>query len=200
MTLILDSLALRPVDRRPVWVMRQAGRYLPEYLELRSRHTFQEAVRDPKVAAEITLQPIRRFGFDGAVMFADIMTPLEAMGIDIKFNPGPQLQPMSLAEIAELPDLDLDRVGHVAETLRLVRKEVPADVTVIGFAGAPTTLLAYLLEGDTAGFCISIHELLESVAGKDPFLEFFPCFKLRSGNALTVPIDLSCQFAPQCKG
>lgn len=147
MTLILDSLALRPVDRRPIWVMRQAGRYLPEYRELRSRHAFQDAIRDPKVASEITLQPIRRFGFDGAIMFADIMTPLEAMGIDMTFDPGPKLRPMSLAEIADLPDLDLDRIGHVAETLRMVRTEVPDDVTVIGFAGAPTTLLAYLLEG-----------------------------------------------------
>ncbi len=147
MTRLLDTLALEPVDRRPVWVMRQAGRYLPEYRELRTRYQFQDAIRDPKVACEITLQPIRRFGFDGAIIFADIMTPLEAMGLDVTFDPGPKLQPMSLAEIADLPDLDLDRVGYVAETLRLVRKDVPDDVTVIGFAGAPTTLLAYLLEG-----------------------------------------------------
>jgi len=69
---LFDSLALRPVDRRLIWVMRQAGRCLPEYRELRSRHTFQDAIRDPKVAIEITLQPIRRSGFDGAIMFADI--------------------------------------------------------------------------------------------------------------------------------
>ncbi len=147
MTRLLDALALRPTDRRPIWVMRQAGRYLPEYRELRSRHTFQESILDPRIAAEITLQPIRRFGFDAAIMFADIMTPLEAMGIDVTFDPGPKLEPMTLAGIADLPDLDVDRVGHVAETLRLVRKDVPQDVTVIGFAGAPTTLLAYLLEG-----------------------------------------------------
>lgn len=147
MTLLLDTLALQPVDRRPVWVMRQAGRYLPEYRELRRRHAFQDAIRDPKVASEITLQPIRRFGFDGAIMFADIMTPLEAMGVDMTFDPGPKLRPMTLVEIADLPDLDLDRVEHVAETLRIVRREVPDEVTVIGFAGAPTTLLAYLLEG-----------------------------------------------------
>ncbi len=147
MTRLLDTLALEPVDRRPVWMMRQAGRYLPEYRELRSRYQFQDAIRDPKIACEITLQPIRRFGFDGAIIFADIMTPLEAMGLDVTFDPGPKLQPMSLAEIADLPDLDSDRVGYVAETLRLVRKNVPDGVTVIGFAGAPTTLLAYLLEG-----------------------------------------------------
>ncbi len=147
MTRLLDTLALRATDRRPVWVMRQAGRYLPEYRDLRSRHTFQESILDPKIAAEITLQPIDRFGFDGAIMFADIMTPLQAMGVDVVFDPGPKLRPMSLAEIADLPDLDLDRVDHVAQTLALVRKDVPDDVTVIGFAGAPTTLLAYLLEG-----------------------------------------------------
>ena len=147
MTLLLDALALRPVSRRPLWLMRQAGRYLPEYLDLRSRHTFQESILDPKIASEITLQPIRRFGFDGAIMFADIMTPLEAMGVDVTFDPGPKLKPMSLGEIADLPDLDPNRVAHVCETLRLVRESVSDDVTVIGFAGAPTTLLAYLLEG-----------------------------------------------------
>ena len=147
MTLLLDALALRPVSRRPLWLMRQAGRYLPEYLDLRSKHTFQESILDPKIASEITLQPIRRFGFDGAIMFADIMTPLEAMGVDVTFDPGPKLKPMSLGEIADLPDLDPNRVAHVCETLRLVRESVSDDVTVIGFAGAPTTLLAYLLEG-----------------------------------------------------
>ncbi len=147
MTTLLDTLALKPVDHRPIWVMRQAGRYLPEYRELRRRYAFQDAIRDPRVASEITLQPIRRFGFDGAIMFADIMTPLEAMGVEMTFDPGPKLRPMSLAEIADLPDLDLDRIAHVAETLHLVRDQAPTEVTVIGFAGAPTTLLAYLLEG-----------------------------------------------------
>ncbi len=147
MTKLLDALAMRPLDRRPVWVMRQAGRYLPEYREIRGRHTFQDAIGDPKIASEISLQPVRRFGFDGAIMFADIMTPLEAMGIDVTFDPGPKLKPMSLGEIADLPDLDIDRVGHVADTLRLIRREVNRDTAVIGFAGAPTTLLAYLLEG-----------------------------------------------------
>ena len=147
MTRLLEALALRPLDRPPLWVMRQAGRYLPEYRELRRRHGFQESIRDPRIATEITMQPIRRFGFDGAIVFADIMTPLEAMGVDMTFDPGPKLAPLTLAEVADLPDLDLDRVSSVAETLRLVRKEVPAEVTVIGFAGAPTTLLAYLLEG-----------------------------------------------------
>ncbi|MDX1450254.1 MAG: uroporphyrinogen decarboxylase family protein, partial [Acidimicrobiia bacterium] len=144
---LVEAIHRRPVDRTPVWIMRQAGRYLPEYRELRASHSFQEAVSTPAVAAEITLQPIRRFGMDGAVIFADIMTPLEAMGVEMTFDPGPRLRPHSLAEIAELPDLDPDRVGFVAETIRRVRSEVPGEVAVIGFAGAPTTLLAYLVEG-----------------------------------------------------
>ena len=144
---LVEALSRRPVDRTPVWIMRQAGRYLPEYRELRTRHSFQEAVSTPAVAAEITLQPIRRFGMDGAVIFADIMTPLEAMGVDMTFDPGPRLRPHTLEEVIALPELDPDRVGFVGETIRRVRDEVDDEVAVIGFAGAPTTLLAYLVEG-----------------------------------------------------
>lgn len=144
---LVEALARRPVDRTPVWIMRQAGRYLPEYRALRQRHSFQEAVSTPAVAAEITLQPIRRFGMDGAVIFADIMTPLEAMGVSVTFDPGPRLSPHTLTEVIGLGDLAPDRVGFVADTIRRVRAEVGADTAVIGFAGAPTTLLAYLVEG-----------------------------------------------------
>lgn len=145
--LLLRALALEEVPRPPVWIMRQAGRYLPEYRELREMHSFQEVVRDPELAAEVSLQPIRRFGMDGAVIFADIMTPLEAMGVEMTFDPGPRLSPMTLEEVANLPDLDPDDVAHVGETVRRVREEVPEETAVIGFAGAPVTLLAYLLEG-----------------------------------------------------
>ena len=144
---LVEALARRPVARPPVWVMRQAGRYLPEYRELRSKHSFQEAVSNPAIAVELTLQPIRRFGMDGAVIFADIMTPLEAMGVEMTFDPGPRLHPHTLDEVAALPNLDPDRVGFVAETIRLVRAAVPDEIAVIGFAGAPVTLLAYLVEG-----------------------------------------------------
>lgn len=144
---LLEALALRPLERPPVWVMRQAGRYLPEYREIRSRHSFQEAVSTPEVAAEITILPIRRFAMDGAIVFADIMTPLEAMGVEMTFDPGPRLEPMTLGEVAELPPLDTDRVSFVGETIRRVKGEMPEEVAVIGFAGGPVTLLAYLLEG-----------------------------------------------------
>ena len=144
---LLQALRREPLDRPPIWFMRQAGRYLPEYMELRAKHSFQEAVHTPTVAAEITLQPMRRFELDAAIIFSDIMTPLEAMGVNVEFNPGPQLAPMTIEEVAELPAFDPVRVDFVAEALGKVRASLPSDVALIGFAGAPITLLAYLLEG-----------------------------------------------------
>ena len=144
---LVEALHRSPRSRPPLWIMRQAGRYLPEYRELRERHSFQEAVSTPELAAEITLQPIRRFGMDGAVIFADIMTPLEAMGVDMTFDPGPQLRPHTLEEVIALGELDLDRVGFVAETIHLVRDDLPEQTAIIGFAGGPVTVLAYLVEG-----------------------------------------------------
>lgn len=163
---MLDALALRPLDRPPVWFMRQAGRYLPEYRDLRSRHGFQEAVRTPEIATEITLQPIRRFGLDGAVMFSDIMTPLEAMGVTVEFAPGPKLSPRTLADVMTLAELDLGRVDFVFETLRRIRRELPSDVALIGFAGAPFTLLAYLMEGGGSKDFMAVRGAL----AKDPAL------------------------------
>lgn len=162
---LLAALDLEPLAHPPVWIMRQAGRYLPEYRELRGKHSFQEVVRNPELAAEVTLQPIRRFGMDGAIVFADIMTPLEAMGVEMTFDPGPKLQPLSLRDVAELPALDAGDVGHVTETIRLVAKEVPAHTAVIGFAGSPTTLLAYLLEGGGSREFMSMRGALRSDPG-----------------------------------
>jgi uroporphyrinogen decarboxylase len=159
---LVEALHRRPVECPPVWVMRQAGRYLPEYRELRSRHSFQESVSTPEIATEITLQPIRRFGMDGAVIFADIMTPLEAIGVEMTFDPGPRLRPHTLAEVIELADLDPERVWFVAETVRRVRAAVDDRVAVIGFAGAPTTLLAYLVEGGGSKDFIGLRSAVRS--------------------------------------
>jgi uroporphyrinogen decarboxylase len=143
--------------------MRQAGRYLPEYRELRRHHTFQEAISTPALAAEISLQPVRRFALDGAVIFADIMTPLQAMGIVIEFDPGPRLTPLTLDQVSNLR-FDLDQVDFVAETIARVRRELPPQVAVIGFAGAPLTLLAYLLEGGSSRDFLA----LRAAALRDP--------------------------------
>ncbi|HSJ85324.1 MAG TPA: uroporphyrinogen decarboxylase [Acidimicrobiia bacterium] len=147
MSRLLAALDRQPLDRPPVWFMRQAGRYLPEYRELRSRHSFDEAMRTPALAAEITLQPLRRFPLDAAIVFADIMTPFDAMGIPIEFTPGPILSPLSLEDVAELGDLEPARLGFLSETIEKVGAELPLDVALVGFAGGPATLLAYLLEG-----------------------------------------------------
>jgi uroporphyrinogen decarboxylase len=127
--------------------MRQAGRYLPEYRELRARHSFEEAMRRPDLATEITLQPMRRFPLDAAIVFADIMTPLQAMGVDVAFDPGPRLEPLTPGQVADLPEPDMAALDHVGETITLARAGLDPEVATIGFAGAPATVLAYLLEG-----------------------------------------------------
>lgn len=145
----LETLRGRRSERGvPIWLMRQAGRYLPEYRELRARHSFLEMVRTPALAAEATLQPIRRFDFDAAIIFSDIMTPLEALGIEIDFAPGPVIaRPLrSSAAIAALEMRD-EPAPYVGEALALVRAQLPQHVALIGFCGAPLTLAAYLVEG-----------------------------------------------------
>lgn len=162
---LVEAISGRPTDTTPVWVMRQAGRYLPEYRELRKRVPFQEAVSTPAVAAEITTQPIERFAMDGAVIFADIMTPLEALGVEMDFDPGPKLSPHTLDEVASLPSLVPERVAFVADTVRLVRKAVPDSTAVIGFSGAPLTLLAYLIEGGGSKDFVSVRAALRRDPG-----------------------------------
>lgn len=144
----METLRGRRGETVPVWLMRQAGRYLPEYRELRSRHSFIEMTRSPKLAAEATLQPIRRFDFDAAIVFSDIMTPLEALGIEMDFSPGPVIRrPLrSPATIAAL-EMRAEPAPYVGEALRLVRAELPPEIALIGFCGAPLTLSAYLVEG-----------------------------------------------------
>jgi uroporphyrinogen decarboxylase len=135
-------------ERAPIWLMRQAGRYLPEYMQIKARSSFLEMTRSPEIAAEITLQPLRRFPLDAAIIFSDIMTPLEALGIDITFNPGPSIaKPLrTLAQIEALERRD-EVAPYVGDALRIVRRELPPDVGLIGFGGTPLTLAAYLVEG-----------------------------------------------------
>jgi uroporphyrinogen decarboxylase len=161
--------------RVPVWIMRQAGRYLPEYRALRARVDFLTATRTPEVAAEITLQPMRRFPLDAAILFSDIMTPLEGMGVKVAFDPGPVLEApiRTPAQAAAIRELDPeDGVPYVMDTLRLVRSELRDDAALIGFAGAPFTLFCYLVEGggskdfaEARGFLRAMpelgHELLD---------------------------------------
>jgi len=162
---LIRALQREPLDRPPVWFMRQAGRYLPEYRELRGRYTFDQAMRSPRVAAEITLQPIRRFPLDAAIVFSDIMTPVTAMGVEVDFDPGPKLAPINLQEVARLGELDPAKVEFVSETIATVRASVDPDVATIGFAGGPVTLLAYLLEG---GGSQQFPNLRRAIHSEDP--------------------------------
>jgi len=140
----------QPGPYTPVWFMRQAGRSLPEYRSLRQRHTFEELIRHPELAAEVTLQPVRRLGTDAAILFSDIVTPLQAIigGITISPGAGPVVERpfRSKADLGRLrplePDID---VPYVAEAVRILSGEL--DVPLIGFAGAPFTLASYLVEG-----------------------------------------------------
>ena len=149
-SLLARAIAREPVPRRPLWIMRQAGRYLPEYRELRGRYGFKELAREPELAAEVTLQPLRRFPFDAAIVFADIMSPVPALGLDFDFDPGPVVaEPIrSAAAVAALPEPDPGEVApEVIAALRHVRAALPAGTALLGFCGAPWTLAAYLVEG-----------------------------------------------------
>jgi uroporphyrinogen decarboxylase len=130
--------------------MRQAGRYLPEYRELRARHDFLTVCRTPELAVEASLQPLRRFDLDAAIVFSDILLPLEALGCELTFDPSPRIaRPLrSTAEIAALvPRPIAEVVPYVGDAVALLRRELAGRVPVIGFAGAPFTLAAYLTEG-----------------------------------------------------
>lgn len=138
------------VPYTPVWFMRQAGRSLPEYLEVRAGIPMLESCRRPDLVAEITMQPVRRHGVDAAVLFSDIVVPLAAAGIDVDIVPGtgPVVgEPIrTAADVDRLPRLTPDQVGYVSEAVRLLRSELGA-TPLIGFAGAPFTLASYLIEG-----------------------------------------------------
>jgi len=149
--LLFRTLTGENTAERPVWLMRQAGRYLPEYRALRaSKGGFLPLVYDSEAAAEITLQPIRRFGFDGAILFSDILIVPYAMGQDLEFlvGEGPHLSPRlldaALSSLSAVPQ----RLEPIYETVKLVRAALPADKTMLGFAGSPWTVATYMVNGE----------------------------------------------------
>lgn len=141
-----------PLERPPVWFMRQAGRYLPEYREIRNRFGLLEICRLPEVAAEITLQPLRRFSLDAAIIFADILLLLPEMGLPFEFakGEGPVIQTpiRSRSQIDRLHSFEpRENLQPVLQALRIVRRELPPEVALLGFAGAPFTVASYMIEG-----------------------------------------------------
>ncbi len=149
---MLEVLAGRALTPPPIWLMRQAGRYLPEYRAVReAAGGFLDLCYTPKLAAEVTLQPIRRFGFDAAILFADILLVPDALGQGVRFveGEGPRLDPVRSA--ADLARLDADKTAEkfaiVAQTVARVRQDLPAETTLIGFCGSPWTVATYMVGG-----------------------------------------------------
>jgi uroporphyrinogen decarboxylase len=151
--LLLRSARLEPTERTPVWFMRQAGRSLPEYQAIREKHDLFSICRNPELCAEVSLLPVRRLGVDAAVLFADIMLPIAfGMGVSLRLvdDVGPVIdQPIrDLGAVERLSSLSSEEaVPFVLDTIRLVRRALPARVALVGFSGAPFTLAGYLIEG-----------------------------------------------------
>lgn len=149
--LLLDTLRGTQADRRPVWLMRQAGRYLPEYRALRAeKGGFLNLVYDSEAAAEITLQPLRRFGFDGAILFSDILIVPYAMGQDLQFlaGEGPHLSPRLLDAALDALQAVPERLLPIYRTVALVRAALTPEQTMLGFAGSPWTIATYMVNGE----------------------------------------------------
>ena len=148
---IIQVLNGESVFPPPVWLMRQAGRYLPEYREVRQRaKSFLDLCYSPELASEVTLQPIRRFGFDAAILFSDILVVPDALGRDVRFveGEGPRMAPLEPEDVPRLEEGPAAaHLAPVIETVRRVRRELPEETTLLGFCGAPWTVATYMIAG-----------------------------------------------------
>ena len=163
---LIKALLRQPVDRTPVWIMRQAGRYLPEYRKIRAKAgDFMTLCSTPELACEVTLQPLRRFDLDAAILFSDILTIPDAMGLGLYFSEGegPKFKTTidSASDVKNLiiPD-PADKLRYVTDAVSLIRKELDGDVPLIGFAGSPWTLATYMVEGGSSKTFSKIKALL----------------------------------------
>jgi uroporphyrinogen decarboxylase len=163
--LFLRACRRQPTDRTPIWMMRQAGRYLPEYRAIREKHGFLEMCKTPELACEVTLQPVDLVGVDAAILFADILLPLEGMGLELTFEKGegPCIHnPVrSKADVEKLRVSDpYEDTGYVLDAIKLCRRELENKVPLIGFAGAPFTLASYMIEGGSTKAYINCKRLM----------------------------------------
>ncbi len=148
----LNACKRLPVDCTPVWMMRQAGRYLEEYREIRKKHGFLEMCKTPELVVEVTIQPVRRFDIDAAIIFADILLPLEHMGIDFEFTKGegPHIKnPLrTLDDVKKMREIyPKEQMTYLMDSIKMVQRELNSKVPLIGFSGAPFTLASYIIEG-----------------------------------------------------
>ncbi len=154
--LYLDAARCLETPRPPIWIMRQAGRYMPVYRVLRDRYGFMEMIHNPELAATVTIQPIEAFGPDAAILFSDILVVAEALGQTLTFveKKGPVLTPpllsATIAAVLRDPADALSRLDYVPQAIRLIRDRLPAETALIGFAGAPFTVACYMLEGGSS--------------------------------------------------
>ncbi|BBC71455.1 uroporphyrinogen decarboxylase [Altererythrobacter sp. B11] len=184
--LLLETLRGTMGDRRPVWLMRQAGRYLPEYRALRaSKGGFLQLVYDSEAAAEITLQPIRRFGFDGAILFSDILIVPYAMGQDLAFvaGEGPRLSPRLIDRALGSLEAVPDRLMPIYRTVELVKAQLTGETTLLGFAGSPWTVATYMVAGEGS----RDQHVTRALAYRDP-----EAFQKIIDSVVAVTVDYLC--------
>lgn len=161
---LLDACRRRPTDVRPVWFMRQAGRYMPQYREIRRHNTILEICKNPELAAEVTLQPVNALDVDAAIIFADLLLPLEPMGLKLQFvaGEGPVIDnPVrSMADVDSLSISNTDELGYVGEAIRKATAALDNKIPLLGFVGAPFTIASYMIEGGASRTFLNTKRLM----------------------------------------
>lgn len=153
-TLFLDAAFSKQTERPPVWMMRQAGRFMPEYWEIKNKYSFLEMCKTPELAADVTMLPVDLLGIDAAILFSDILVTGEAMGGDLSFTQG--IGPRFANPVSTLADVDalnvdcLDKLQYVADAIKVIQQRLDNKIPLIGFAGAPFTVMSYLVEGGSS--------------------------------------------------
>jgi uroporphyrinogen decarboxylase len=153
-TLFLDAAWSKQTERPPVWMMRQAGRFMPEYWEIKNKYSFLEMCKTPEIAADVTMLPVDLLGIDAAILFCDILVTAEAMGGDLSFTQG--IGPRFANPVRNMKDVEnlnvdcLDKLEYVADAIKVIQQRLNGNIPLIGFAGAPFTVMSYLVEGESS--------------------------------------------------
>lgn len=193
--LFLRACRSESTERTPIWLMRQAGRYMAEYRAIRKKNDFWTVCQTPELACEVTLQPIEAFGFDASIVFSDLLIPLPPMGAPVHFakGMGPVVEkPVnSPADVDALRRIDPQEVGYVAEAIKLIVAALPADVPLIGFSGAPFTLSSYLIEGGSSKHYMKTKAFLHQEP--DAAHRLFSLLAEVSADILCMQIEAGCR-------
>jgi uroporphyrinogen decarboxylase len=192
----LKAARREPVDTTPVWIMRQAGRYLPEYRAVRDSVTFIELCKRPELAAEVTLSAREALGVDAAILFADLLPILEPMGFHLEYQKGEGPVIHNPAKTADdvkrvKPVENIADLGYVFEAVRLIRRQLPADIPLLGFAGAPFTLASYAIEGGGSKNYVLTKSMMYN--HPDAWADLMHCLTASLGKYLNAQIAAGCQ-------